>query len=421
MSDERERTPRWPWAQEVERRLTDLEGFGGRLEDKVDVLEERAEALERRTENHSHRMQTVERRLKEIEGQTSGLIADVGMHDTTLTQHGKRISKLEGGGQPEPPDISKWTDEFFQIEAQRRDAWLGAARGYADASRHVVDAYLDIAIATGEPGPLNDALFFGQELARVYGEVPRNRTADLRMFMFLARLAKLSNDGWIKAHAAKVLDDVRDLVVGGPNGDVLYREFSHRQNEYPFSFPGRWGAWQGQGTAVFLLASLVDTGWYVDMKNSWLRELEEKSGTWGAAWGAAWELNEVPYEHARTVFKAGREVGLIDAHVDPMVFVKAWAQAFSAGVGTWTATAYIDGTSPPGHHEASQIYEGWARLGAWSLEVRMMTDHVLAQTQGSMWWNLNDSDSLGVRRARLLAARARAEIEAYRISIEVAP
>lgn len=358
-------------------------------------------------------------RLGVLESEQRADQATLNQHRMELGKHEGRIIALEQSTKPEPPrDISRWVDEFMELEDVHSDKWDTLCDSYSHDARHIIGAYCDLEEA-GEPEKYN-VLDMAFHLIDAYDRYPRNRNDDLVKNMVLPRVYALTGDERVKDHCKRVLDDVRYIQVGSPGGSQPYRQFSHLQNGYPFSFSGPWGRWQGQGTATWLLASVAAPGWAENMRVSWEYEMEQSPGIWGATWNE----REGLYPKARNTFKAGRECYLIgDGRVDHHMFVAAWERV-RRSPGTMDSSVhnrqvfvvppqvhqYIDGTTVGDPQRgATQLYDGWVRLGQWSGDMRNVVDYTLEQTSGP-WHNLNDTDPAKVRRAALLAGRARVEV-----------
>lgn len=389
---------RWPegtdWYNEILNRLGVLESEQRADRATLNQHQQRLAKRENEAEAHTRWHQDMNRTILGLE-----------QRDEQLSD---RITALEQLTEPEPEplrDISRWVDEFMMLEEVNSDKWDTLCDSYSHDARHIIGAYCDLAEA-GEPEK-NNTLGMALRFIAAYDRYPRNRNDDLVKNMVLPRVYALTGDERIKDHCKRVLDDVRDLQVGSPGGSQPYRQFSYLQNSYPFSFSGPWGRWQGQGTAVWLLASVVDKGWANNMRMSWDYEMGQSPGVWGATWNPG----EGQYRDARNTFKAGRECYLIDAGMDRGTFLDAWDRVRGAfQITPSTVHQYIDGTTVGDPQRgATQLYDGWVRLGQWSWDMRDVVDYTLEQTSGP-WHNLNDTDPARVRRAALLAGRARVEV-----------
>lgn len=349
----------------------------------------------------------VERRLLSLENRTGWLEDRAAVLERATGENRLSIARLEVrcGDAPPEPDLNRWVDEFKELEQAHLGTWRALCDDYSHNARHVIEAYTNLASATDDLYYQDRALELAERLERAYDRVPRNRNDDLIKNMALPRLYRATGVTAIRDHCRRVLDDVRDVRVGSPYGDIDYRLFSHKQNSYPFDYAGPWGRWQGQSTATWLLASVADTEWAEDMRVAWKRELDPNPGIWGATWN----MSEERYPYARNTFKAGRECRLIDVDVEHDVFVKAWELVRvrpAPGPDVPVVHQYIDGTtSTDPQRGATALYDGWYRVGVWSKDMRDVIDWTLEQTSGP-WWNLNDSDPARVRRAALLAGRA---------------
>lgn len=378
---------------------------------RIKASDENVERIERRVDEVTEQIARVEQAtglmLSKHEQLLEGAASHIERIDGEVSSLADRVAILEGDGAEVPVvNLARWLDPFEELEGPKHGEWVTLAQSYSHDARHIIGAYCDL-VEAGIVGRTPALEFLVREFISAYYRYPRNRNDDLMKNMVLPRAYVVLGDEAIREHCARVLDDVRHVNVGNDNGvGVRYREFSHLQNRYPFSFSGPWGRWQGQGTAVWLLASLVDTTWADDMLRSWEHEMDQTPGLWGATWNE----NEEPNRHVRNTFKAGREVYLAPI-LGEGVFLNAWDRVRGLyPASDPIAHQYIDGTTSSNPQlGATQLYDGWVRLGQWSEDMREVTDWVLSQT-GGPWHSLNDTDPARVRRAALLAGRARVEV-----------
>ena len=304
---------------------------------------------------------------------------------------------------PDPgPDLSEYRVAMDALIAKHAGTWRtladrypAAANGYSDPVRAAIDGLWMLAKATREPSYAELAVELTQRVIAASKTVPRHFTSDTRMFAGFRDVAATARElgvdpGGIEASVAEMLrlyEGKNYCCVGG--AFVPFKEWALKQHLDPLSLASPFaGGVQGQAMDGARMAPPGDP-WREAVLDA--LAVAEASGTYAGGWNEGYAY--------RSTFKAFGDVAaqVLTGRPAPPV----WSQVYD---GTRFAE-FVDGTSRPGFHGASQLYEGACLLP----EARALCRQAIAGTLTGTMDELNRSTN-GTREAAAIGATALGEV-----------